>query len=82
MGLVEQVHIFGLSNIHTSEPNISLNRVFSLIFNYAKSRFFQKRHGSMLTLEYRGPRFVLTCWEQADTQMLHCLFPERIKSGL
>ena len=38
MDLVEQVHIFGLSNIHTFEPNISLIRPFSLILNYAKPR--------------------------------------------
>ena len=36
--LVEQVHIFGLSNIHTFKSNISLIRLFSLIFNYAKPR--------------------------------------------
>ena len=38
MDLVEQVHIFGLSNIHTYGSNISLIRLFSLIFNYAKLR--------------------------------------------
>ena len=38
MDLVEHVPIFGLSNIHTFEPNISLIRLFSLIFNYAKVR--------------------------------------------
>ena len=31
--LVEQVHIFGLSNIHTLEPNINLIRLFSPMFN-------------------------------------------------
>ena len=36
MDLVEQVYIFGVSNIHTSEPNISLTSLFSLIFNFAK----------------------------------------------
>ena len=36
MDLVEQVHTFGLSNIHILEPNISLIRLFSPIFNYAK----------------------------------------------
>ena len=36
MNLVEQVYIFGLSNIHTYKSNISLIRLFSLIFNYAK----------------------------------------------
>ena len=39
MDLVEQVHIFGLSNIHTFEPNISLIKLV-LIFNYAKPRLF------------------------------------------
>ena len=38
MDLVEQVHIFGLSNIHTHGSNIRLNRVFSPIFNDAKPR--------------------------------------------
>ena len=38
MYLVEQVHMFGLSNIHTFEPNISLIRLFSLIFNYENPR--------------------------------------------
>ena len=36
MDLVEQVHNFGLSNIHTYGSNISLIRLLSLIFNYAK----------------------------------------------
>ena len=36
MNLVDQVHIFGLSNIHTFGPNISLIRLFSLMLNYAK----------------------------------------------
>ena len=36
VGLVDQVHICGLSNIHNFEPNISLIRLFSLIFNYEK----------------------------------------------
>ena len=31
MDLVEQAYIFGLSNIHTFEPN-TLIRLFSLIF--------------------------------------------------
>ena len=35
MDLVEQVHFYGLSNIRTFEPNISLLRLFSLIFNFA-----------------------------------------------
>ena len=38
MDLVEQIHIFGLSNIHTYGSNISLIRLFNLIFNYAKPR--------------------------------------------
>ena len=37
MDLVEQVHIFGLSNNHTCGSNISLIRLFSLAFNYAKA---------------------------------------------
>ena len=40
MDLVEQAHIFGLSNNHTSEPNISLIRLFSLSFNYTKPRLW------------------------------------------
>ena len=38
MKLVGQVHIFGLKNIHTFGPNISLSRLFSLVLNYAKPR--------------------------------------------
>ena len=38
MGIVEQVHIFGFTNIHTFGPNISLIKLFSLILNYAKPR--------------------------------------------
>ena len=38
MDLVGQVYIFGLSNIHSYRSNISLIRLFSLIFNYAKPR--------------------------------------------
>ena len=38
MYLVEQFHNFGLTNIHTFGPNISLNRLFSLMLNYAKPR--------------------------------------------
>ena len=37
MDLVEQVHIFGLSNIHTFEHNINLIRLFSLIFQLCKT---------------------------------------------
>ena len=40
MDLVEQIHIFGLTNIHTFGPNISLIRLFSLMLNYAKPRLF------------------------------------------
>ena len=42
MDLIEQVHISGLTNIHTFGPNISLIRLFSLMLNYAKARLFQK----------------------------------------
>ena len=42
MDLVEQVHIFGLTNIHTFEPNINLIRLFSLKLNYAKPRMLQE----------------------------------------
>ena len=38
MDLVEQVHIFGLANIHTFGPNINLIRLFTLMFNYANPR--------------------------------------------
>ena len=37
MDLVEQGHVFGLTNIHTFEPNINLIRLFSLIFKHAKT---------------------------------------------
>ena len=40
MDLVEQVHFFGLSNIHTYGSNISLISLFSLMLNYAKPRKF------------------------------------------
>ena len=42
MDPVEQVHIFGLTNIHVFEPNNNLIRLFSLIFNYAKLRIMRK----------------------------------------
>ena len=35
MDFIEQVHFFGLSNIHTFGPNIRLIRLFSLMLNYA-----------------------------------------------
>ena len=41
MDLVEQVHIFGLSNIHTFGPNVSQIRLFSLMLNYAKPQLFE-----------------------------------------
>ena len=37
MDLVEQVHIFGLSNFHTFEPNIRQIRLFSLIVKYTNN---------------------------------------------
>ena len=37
MDIVEQMHVFGFTNIHTFEPNISLTRLFGLFFNYAKT---------------------------------------------
>ena len=36
LDFVEQVHIFGLSNIHSFELNINRIKQFSLTFNYAK----------------------------------------------
>ena len=36
MDHVEQVNIFGLSNIHTFETNVSLSRIFIQIFNHTK----------------------------------------------
>ena len=41
MDLAEQVHIFGLTNMHTFGLNISLIRLFSLMLNYAKPRIFR-----------------------------------------
>ena len=38
MDIVEQAHIFGLSDIHSFGPNISLIRLFSLMFNCTKPR--------------------------------------------
>ena len=38
MDLVKLIHIIGLTNIHTFGPKISLIRLFSLMFNYAKPR--------------------------------------------
>ena len=38
MDLVEQFHNFGLANIHTFGPIVSLIRLFSLMLNYAKPR--------------------------------------------
>ena len=47
MGLVEQVHIFGLTNIHAFGPIISLIRLFSLMLNYVKPRMLNKREERM-----------------------------------
>ena len=38
VGLVEQIHIFGLTDIHTFGSIMSLIRPFSLMLNYAKPR--------------------------------------------
>ena len=46
MDLVEQVHIFGLTNIH----NISLMRLFSQMLNYAKPRIMKKKQQDGLTI--------------------------------
>ena len=43
MDHVELIHIFGLANIHTFGPKISLIRQFSLMFNYAKPRLIRFR---------------------------------------
>ena len=40
MDLVEQVHIFGLSNTHAYGSYLSLSSLFGLIFNYEKRRLF------------------------------------------
>ena len=45
MDLVEQVHTFGLTNIHTFGPNFSLIKLFSLMLNYAKPQL-RILHGS------------------------------------
>ena len=42
MDLVELIHIFGLKNIHTFGPIISLIRLFSLMLNYDKPRLTQQ----------------------------------------
>ena len=41
MDLIEEVHIFGLSDINNFELNITLIRLFSLIINCAKPRMLQ-----------------------------------------
>ena len=59
MDLVELIHIFGLTNIHTFGPKISLIRLFSLMFNYAKPRMFTykiARH--FLTVEFGSLRCI------------------------
>ena len=38
MDLVERVHIFGLTSIHTFGPNVSPVRLFSLMLNHVKPR--------------------------------------------
>ena len=55
MDFVEQVHIFGFSNIHTFEPNISIIRLFSLIFNYAKPRNIEISSSFILLIMLVGP---------------------------
>ena len=40
------VHVFGFTNIHTFELNISLIRLFSLIFNHAKPRLYGNHIGT------------------------------------
>ena len=49
MDLIEQVHIFGFTNIHTFGPNISLIRLFSLMLNCAKPRL--SSYSSYLLIE-------------------------------
>ena len=48
MDLVEQIHIFGLANIRTFGPIISLIRLFSLMLNYAKPRLFLSKETYLL----------------------------------
>ena len=62
MELVEQVHVFGFTNIHTFEPNSSLIRLFSLIFNYANPWIFNRWFMYLLLLVLNGfvePKLVL-----------------------
>ena len=57
MDLAEQVHIFGLSNIHTFAPNISL---FSLTLNYAIPRIIILLQGVGSARDiFRGSGFIL-----------------------
>ena len=58
MELVELIYIFGLTNIHTFGPKISLIRLFSLMFNYAKPRLFQ--------FEACGVLKYITNWQFAE----------------
>ena len=38
MDLVDEVHIFGVTNSHTFGANISLIKLFSLMLNFANPR--------------------------------------------
>ena len=44
MDLVEHVHMFGLSDIHTFELDISLIIVINIIFNHATHRLMTRTH--------------------------------------
>ena len=54
MGVVEQVHIFGLTNIHTFEENNSLIWLFSLIFNYAIPRMSVLKNSSTQVMDVQS----------------------------
>ena len=43
MDILERVHVFGFTIIHTFESNISLIRLFGLIPNHAKLRLLLKK---------------------------------------
>ena len=59
MDLVEQLHIFGLSNTHSYGSDISLIGLFSLIFNYAKPRL-----SSYLPCYFFKVSGVITAWSE------------------
>ena len=60
MNLVEQVHIFHLSNIHTFEPNISLIKLFGLFSTMQNPDYRNlQREAVMLHMSTAALKFTL-----------------------